>query len=271
LKTTLRQFDTRDNPVIAPLFPEDWHFDFADFIRQHGSQPYFRAVTLLAGEKPIGYGNLFIFGTAAWVGNVVVAPENRRQGLGTRLTRHLITLGRGEGAKTFYLVATELGKPIYRKLGFTTEGDYRFLGTGPENLVYGESSFLRPISEEDLPTILEMDTVITGEKRGTMLARHLKDAWVAEDRFHKLRGFFLPSLGDGLILANGPDYGVALIKKKIMLHRGPMVVPGANTIALDFLLEQGFRIHLKAPRMVLGPHPEFKGEYIYSRGSGYCG
>lgn len=267
----IRAFEPPDQPVIQSLFPEDWHFDFAGFIRQHGTQPYFRAVTLQAGDQPAGYGNLFLFGSVAWVGNIVVAEKNRRQGLGTRLTRHLVTAGRKAGVETFYLVATELGEPVYRKLGFVTDGEYRFLDPAPENPVYTEPSTLRRLAEEDIPRVLEMDSVITGEKRASMLVRHLKEAWVAVDRFEKLRGFFLPALGDGLILANGPDYGVALLKKKIMTRRGRLVIPGSNSIGLDFLLEQGFSFQHKALRMVLGPHLEFKGEYIYSRGTGYCG
>jgi len=271
MEITIRPFDPRDAAVIQPLFPAEWRFDFGTFVRRHSPMDYFHGRTLAVDGKIAGYGNLFIFDYIAWLGNIVVSPDHRNQGLGTEFTRLLIEIGRELKVKTFYLVATELGEPIYRRLGFAVQGEYVFFASIPEPVLFTDPPVLRLARPEDHSDILYLDFRVTGELREKLLANYLDRTYVIFDPMEELRGFFIPGLGDGLILANGPDYGIALMKKKISSQSSRMVIPRDNHIAMDFLVQQGFPRGQRLPRMVLGPHPQWKPEQIYSRGTGYCG
>ena len=57
----------------------------------------------------------------AWVGMVLVDPQHRGRGIGTRLLHQAIEYLDGLGIATIKLDATPDGKPIYEKLGFVTE------------------------------------------------------------------------------------------------------------------------------------------------------
>jgi GNAT superfamily N-acetyltransferase len=72
-----------------------------------------------------GCGGATVFpGTPAtgWVHGIVVRPECRRTGLGTRLTEAAIAWLRARSVGTVLLLATDAGRPVYERLGFT-EGE----------------------------------------------------------------------------------------------------------------------------------------------------
>jgi predicted N-acetyltransferase YhbS len=60
-------------------------------------------------------------GRFAWIGMVLVDPEWRGQGIGTRLLGKTIEHLEARGVPTMKLDATPEGKPIYEKLGFLSE------------------------------------------------------------------------------------------------------------------------------------------------------
>ncbi len=62
----------------------------------------------------------------ATVGCVGTVPRFRRRGLGGLVTAAAANAGFAEGADTAFLIASELGEPVYRRIGFRTVEDYRF-------------------------------------------------------------------------------------------------------------------------------------------------
>ena len=122
----LKQFQYTDSEILASLFPEDWHFNFINFVNQHSRRKYFKGFTLFDENKPIGFGCLFIFKYKAWLGNIVIDKNYRGEGFGTQITQKLIEVGWNFGCKTQNLIATDLGKPVYEKLGFKKELNYYF-------------------------------------------------------------------------------------------------------------------------------------------------
>src|SRR6266508_2749194 len=68
------------------------------------------------------------FGATGWVGAVAVVPEARRAGLGRALTEAAVAWLRERGAGTIQLYATDMGRPIYERLGFVAEGACVALG-----------------------------------------------------------------------------------------------------------------------------------------------
>src|SRR5262249_6393801 len=79
------------------------------FVMEHNSRVVGTAATL-------SYENRF-----AWIGMVLVDPEYRKQGIGTKLLQRTIEYLDGAGIPTLKLDATPAGKPLYENLGFVAE------------------------------------------------------------------------------------------------------------------------------------------------------
>jgi GNAT superfamily N-acetyltransferase len=62
-------------------------------------------------------------GTTVGIWAMGTPPERQRQGAGAAALSHAINHHRASGARLFYLMATEQGEPLYRKLGFQTVAD----------------------------------------------------------------------------------------------------------------------------------------------------
>ena len=62
------------------------------------------------------------FGATGWIGALGVAPEARRHGVGRALTEAAIARLHERGAGTVLLFATDMGRPLYERLGFVIEG-----------------------------------------------------------------------------------------------------------------------------------------------------
>jgi predicted N-acetyltransferase YhbS len=87
----------------------------------------------------------------AWIGMVLVDPEHRRKGIGTKLMEAAMNYLAGAGVATVKLDATPAGKPVYQRLDFSEECLVeRWAGTG----VKSSSSSASP----------------AGSRRGEMLA-----------------------------------------------------------------------------------------------------
>src|SRR5688500_12498355 len=63
-------------------------------------------------------------GPVGWVGLVFVAPERRGRGLGGDLTAATLDRFKELGCRSVALAATELGQPVYERLGFEADGQY---------------------------------------------------------------------------------------------------------------------------------------------------
>lgn len=258
-------------PSINDYFPLDWNFDFREFLIQHLNRDYFRGFSLLLGSDPIGFGNLMVFGTVCWIGNIVVSEKHRKKGFGTKITEFLVQEGRKLGATTLNLVATELGQPIYEKLGFRTECMYKFFKRKSELPELEITGQIRKAHQSDFPGIFELDHHTTGENRDAMINFFRESTCVMKEADGKLQGYYIEELGDGFIAAEDPEAGIELLKKKVVSSDRQIVLPGSNDFAKDFLLDCGFKKTMELPRMTLGKKSNWKPECIFSRGTGYCG
>jgi len=74
------------------------------------------------GDRVVGVSYAASFGRTGWIGNVAVHPEARGRGIGTAVSQAALDALRRAGAVTMLLTATDLGRPIYEKLGFFYDG-----------------------------------------------------------------------------------------------------------------------------------------------------
>jgi GNAT superfamily N-acetyltransferase len=62
------------------------------------------------------------------VHNVYVPPSTRQRGYGAAITAAAVDVGREMGARAACLEATEMGEPVYRRMGFVRRYDYVTVG-----------------------------------------------------------------------------------------------------------------------------------------------
>lgn len=75
--------------------------------------------------RPVAGSVLFLSHDVAGVYNVATVPAQRGQGIGEAMTWHAIRRGAERGALFASLQASEMGKPIYERMGFRTTASYR--------------------------------------------------------------------------------------------------------------------------------------------------
>jgi GNAT superfamily N-acetyltransferase len=110
----------------------------------------------------------------ASVGMMLVATRYARRGLGRALMEHLLAEAGGDA--TVMLFATDMGRPLYEKLGFLpVRRNVSFVGTfRPGRVDVGAGAlpgFTRPAAEADLPSILAVDRAAFGADRSRVLTR----------------------------------------------------------------------------------------------------
>jgi ribosomal protein S18 acetylase RimI-like enzyme len=78
-------------------------------------------LALLDGE-PAAVATLFLAGEVAGFFNIATLPKARGKGIGSAITTQCLHDARDAGRRAALLSSTALGFPVYRRLGFTTEG-----------------------------------------------------------------------------------------------------------------------------------------------------
>jgi len=156
----------------------------------------------VAGDAVVGTAAAVSFGATGWLGGVTVAPEARGGGLGAVLTEAALdALGEHE---TVSLLATPAGRPIYERLGFVPELEYRVFSPA-EDRAPRSSDGLVPADRE---LVLALDREATGEDRALALDAGLARALATPDG----AGFALrPPWSARPIVARDPAAGAALL------------------------------------------------------------
>lgn len=267
----IRDLRTSDLPLIKDFAPPEWHVDLSQLFGRHFGRPYFHPLAAEVDGRTVGCAEGLLQGNAGWLGNIIVLPEFRGHGIGRALTESLVALFKRKGVQYQILVATPLGEPIYRKLGFETVSQYLFFekqdAPGSLDAVPG----VRPLTAVDYEDVFALDRLVTGEIRSPFLRGFLQAAWAHVDSAGQLDGYYLPQLGNGLVIARNDAAGLALMRHKHNQGPGASCVPEQNAMATAFLQGNRFGEAWRAPRMTLGPDLRWQPEHVYSRGSGYCG
>ena len=113
------------------------------------------------------YGN-----DLGWIGMVLVDPQERRQGIATRLMNVAIDYLQDKVA-TVKLDATALGQPLYERLGFEVESVLeRWIGTsnGPDAVA--------PKGDEGISDLLALDQIAFAADRSELVKKLIDDACV---------------------------------------------------------------------------------------------
>lgn len=257
-----------DIPFVPDLLPKGWEGEVST-IESYIKSPFAFPVKASIDNKMVGIGTAIVYGETAWLAHIIVHPEYRNKGIGKRLTEALVETSFSKGSETIFLSATELGVPVYKNLGFEIETEY---------LIYKSEAKIEPfeLSEKIIPNqsnfnnqIMDLDYKISGEDRQVLLEPNLSGAYIYLDD-QKVSGFYLPDLGDGLIVASTVTAGIELMKLRLNTN-DEASFPKDNLPATKFILQHPFREVRKEKRMRLGKPRPWQPEGIFNRIGGNLG
>jgi GNAT superfamily N-acetyltransferase len=233
-------------------------------LRFYASHPRVRSLVGTLDADIVAVGMAVHFGPTGWLGNIAVEPELRRRGYGGAMAEAAMEWLRERRVGTMLLLATELGRPVYERLGFVSEdtvyGTY-LLEAGSADPRTTAAGGVEPGLVD---TCLELDRMATGEDRGALLrpfAARLREVDLEGDRGYRLA---LP-WGSGPIVATSRRAARALLADLQVSEPGARVgFPDANEGAVALMKELGGTRTSEDVRMRLGPHVErFRPDRIY--------
>ncbi len=254
---------------IRKLQPQGWT-DIVPEYEYYMGRDFCFSVKALLDSKIVGVGTLIVFDKTAWLAHIIVDKNHRNSGLGFKITGKLINIGNSKSVKSLLLIATELGFPVYKKAGFRIISEYRFFKREKTWRDSRLSPRILPYKDGQDLKIFELDEKISGQNRKSLLEGYLKNSLVYIQNGSVL-GFYVPDLGEGLILASTTEAGLALMKKKYS-KVDKAVLPGENLTGINFLKTNGFSLtDTRGTRMILGQEIKWKPGKVFSRIGGNYG
>jgi GNAT superfamily N-acetyltransferase len=206
-------------------------------------------------EQIVGTTVVTVGSGIGWLGLVFVAPALRGHGLGSKLTSTGLDYLHDQGSRSIPLAATDLGRPIYEKLGFVIDGYYSVLLGRASVETEAVADGVRSLQPRDLAAASALDRAATGEDRHQLL-KALAPGWQVEHE-GRAHGYALRSpWGFGPVIAEDERSGRRLLRALRGLARPGdeirMMVPRDNHAAVNYLVEAGLEQRSVLPRMRLG-------------------
>jgi hypothetical protein len=265
---TIAPITINDIEMLRALQPADWP-DIIPHMQTYAQSPFCFPLKLTEGTGIVGTGTLILHEQTAWLAHIIVHPDHRNKGIGSSIVRTLLQHREAMKKKTKLLIATALGEPVYKKAGFRQVSVYKVFKKEKivdDNKVVPE---IVDLTELYIPQLLKLDAAISGEKRERLLLNYIETAKIYLKN-GLVRGFYLPSLGEGLILADNDEAGKELLKLKCTLS-DMTVLPEENETAVQLLPTLGFKEMRQVKRMILGDDIAWQPQYFYSRIGGNLG
>jgi N-acetylglutamate synthase-like GNAT family acetyltransferase len=226
-------------------------------------------IKLMNAGKLLAIGTTILHKDSAWLASIIVHPDHRNNGYGSKITRKLIETIDKKKYSTIYLDATELGYPVYTKIGFELETTYAHLKADKNISGLQLSDAVISYKGKYLQQILKLDKNISCESRQNIITENLVTAkvYISNDR---VTGFYMPSLGNGLIIAENDMAGIELVKYRLE-NNYFAILPSANEAAINFLKNNNLVQFRISRRMYIGNKRAWQGNRIYNRISGQLG
>lgn len=261
-------FETTDLAFLKDFEPPGWG-DLVPRFEYFLASPVCYPLKLVADNKMVAIGTSIMHRNTAWLACIIVHLDYRNKGLGKLITQQLIANIDTKRYETIYLDATDLGYPVYKKLGFELDAEYAHLKTDIAFYEGHTSECVVSFDEKFRSQLYALDQQVSGEGRSVVLDEHIAASKIY---LHKasLQGFYMPTLGDGLIVAHTPYAGIELMKCRLQTQKFA-ILPLDNAIAIDFLEKQHFYPVRIGRRMFLGKKRTWQPQNLYNRISGQLG
>jgi GNAT superfamily N-acetyltransferase len=214
------------------------------------------------GGEIVAAAGAIAYGSFCWLGLVATHPAAQGRGLATRLSRHMLGWATAHGCGTVALDASDVGRPVYERLGFRALGPTVELVRDPGRPPRARTG-ARLFETGDLDEILELDGATFGGDRGSLLRALTRDhpdsSFVTRDRRGWLTGYLIAR--ERLI---GPGCACDMASARRLVHstrddtREQRLLVPLESGFLDALLELGFVERRRLTHMRLGD-PEIPG------------
>ncbi len=266
----IQSFTATDLERIAHLQPEGWQNILVSF-RFYLNARFCLPLKIEDKNHIVAIGSVILHRQTAWLAHIIVEPEMRRKRLGSLITQELIATAENNGRNIQLLIATREGEQLYEQLGFRQSCDYTFY----QQSVYEAadvSNQVRSSGPADTAEILAMDQRASGEDRSALLSSYVGSGWVyAGPEASEIRGYFLPDLGEGIIVAQDVEAGTALQRLRLATVETAPVLPSGNHAANELLLGSGLKPEHSAARMVRNGDDPLDQNMVFNRVGGHLG
>ena len=263
----LQNFVHDDLKFIPDLQPAGWG-DITPSIDFYTRSSFCFPIKIIVDDEIAGIGTAIIHHTVAWLAHIIVRDTFRKRGIGRFITETLINSPEVKKCETVYLIATELGAPVYEKVGFETETEYLYFKDVTIEKGIITSPMICPYESHFKTQVLDIDKTNSAEDRIVHLEPHLEKGYVYSPG--KIEGFYLPTFGDGLIIANKPSAGIELLKLHLQSNN-KIAFPKDNLAARNYVYEKGFKEFSTGKRMRIGKKRDVRLANIYNRIGGNVG
>ena len=241
---------------------------------------YNRAGCLICDTStgPAGICFAICYGDVGFIGELIVLPERRGNGIGQQLMERSIEFLHKNGAARILLDAVPRAVALYERLGFQKLcRSLRFLRQPlrrsrsssaklrAHNEMKSDRGIVRAMSPVDLAAVNHLDQYAFGADRSFFLSRRLRDnpeLCFVQERDGRISGFVTGRAGDGVYSAGpwvgkqGAETGCDLLHalaEAIPDHPLRIGVLSDNEAAVAALLSIGFEKQADSPwRMILG-------------------
>lgn len=230
-----------------------------------------------AGGTVTGYVTALRHERSGWIGNLIVAPQSRGQGVGGALFCRALQALRSAGAETVWLTASPMGQALYERHGFRcVDTILRWTGCGRGRFSGHDRETAAAAGMIDR-NVVEIDSRAWGDCR-----RRLLEATAARGRVSGDQDGFIVRQPAGRSVQLGPfaarnGHAAAGHLRTALagIPRGTQVyldAPAANRAAGRLYCRQGMRIAGSSQLMYCGRRPDYRPELLYGLASmGSCG
>lgn len=263
-------------PATEIMRRGDWG-ERATFLDWAVGNPACHPIVADADGEIHGTGIATAYGAVGWVGTIFVDKDQRGRGLGRALTRAVIEDLEARGCRTLLLIATDHGRPLYEREGFSVLTPHRRFAA-PGAAEGSPDERIRPFSPEMLAPILALDRAANGGDRAGVL-RSLATAEttrVAVGGDGSVRGFLLraPWRGAALVAPEADD-AIRLLdwRRRRAGSDGRVVagLPGLNLAGGERLVAEGWVEEPGGTRMIRGAPLEWRPESVWGQLNGALG
>lgn len=259
----------RDLSLIPTIQPDGWDYDITSKVQDYVLSDFCYPIKLNIDGRLAGMGATILHGNVAWLGHIIVHPDFRGRGLGRLITQTLIDSPEVKDCETISLIATDMGEPVYTKLGFEMDAEYIFFKDLklPDGIV--QSTNIYPYNPHYKQQLAALDRTLSGEDRMNNMEQFLPDGFVYLNN-EIVQGFYLPRFGEGLIVARNDEAGIALMKWRLQ-EKNSAIFPKENTAAAALMHEYGHESHKSMKRMWLRKSGNWQPNRLYNRIGGNVG
>jgi GNAT superfamily N-acetyltransferase len=263
------------DPAVAAILADDFGdrrawFDFT--LQNDACQPLVAEVD----DEIVGTGVATVNGPVAWIGTIWVRRTHRRRGLGSALTIAVSDAAAAAGARTLVLTATDRGRPLYERLGFEVQTWYRTMEApgagGGGSAVPTSGSGVRAYAPGDLPAMLALDRVATGEDRSTVMTALVdpQGTRVLETADRGVAGFVARApWGGGATVAPSVDDALAILDARRRASSPDKRIRCGilleNEVGAAALERAGWQEAWRAPRLIRGESMAWHPEHLWGQ------